>query len=199
MAPNGMAGDHRGRASGSRPGNEGRHEMVAREPATELCAPFSSPGAEAVPWGKALQVLSTAEVFWLSTVRPESRPHVTPLLGAWVDDSICFCTGEAERKAKNLAANSACTLTTGRNDLNGLDVVIEGRAVATRDELELQSIAVAFEQKYRSHILSPEGTWGGLGEHIRGGSVLVYRVIPSTAFGFKKGGAYSQTRWTFVP
>jgi Pyridoxamine 5'-phosphate oxidase len=52
--------------------------MVEREPVTDLGA-FSSDGAVAAEWAKALADLQGAEVYWLSTVRPDGRPHVTPL------------------------------------------------------------------------------------------------------------------------
>ena len=76
-----------------------RREMVEREPVTELGA-FSSDGAVATEWAKALVDLQDAEVYWLSTVRPDGRPHVTPLLGVWLDGGLYFCTGPAERKAE---------------------------------------------------------------------------------------------------
>jgi hypothetical protein len=171
--------------------------MVTGQPASELCAPFSGPGAVAVPWAGALEVLTSAEVFWLSTVRPDGRPHVTPLLAVWVDSALCFCTGGAERKAQNLAVNPSCTLTTGRNELLGLDVVLEGPAVPATDPAVLGSIASAFEEKYGPHLTAPDGTWAGLGDHIREDDVVVYRVQPVVAFGFAEGGEYSQTRWAF--
>jgi hypothetical protein len=40
---------------------------------------------------------------------------------------VYLCTGPAERKAKNLAQNPNCALTTGCNGLaDGLDLVVEG-------------------------------------------------------------------------
>ena len=171
--------------------------MVTGHPASELCAPFSSPGAVAVPWAGALEVLTSAEVFWLSTVRSDGRPHVTPLLAVWVDSALCFCTGGGERKAQNLAGNPSCTLTTGRNELLGLDVVVEGQAVPVTDPAVRASIASALEEKYGPQLAAPDGTWAGLGDHIREGDVVVYRVQPVVAFGFAKGGQYSQTRWAF--
>ena len=44
---------------------------------------------------------------------------------------------------------------------------------------------------------SPEGTWFGLGDAIRAGKVLLYRVTPTTVLGFAKGEQFSQTRWRF--
>lgn len=101
--------------------------MADKDPVAELHPQFSSPDATPTPWTEALKHLEQAEVFWLSTVRPDGRPHVTPLLAVWQDDALYFCTGEYERKAKNLAHNMHCILTTGCNALNeeGLDLVSE--------------------------------------------------------------------------
>jgi len=170
--------------------------MVEREPTTELSA-FSSDGATPTPWGRARRDLQDAQLFWLSTVRPDGRPHVTPLLGLWLDDTFCFCTGSTERKAQNLAHNPQCAITTGRNVLAGLDLVVEGRATIVSSHADLGTIADAYETKYGPHFVAPDGTWAGLGDAIRRGEVLVYRVVPTTAFGFGKGGSFSQTRWDF--
>ena len=106
--------------------------MTEPEPVTELSA-FSSGGAIATEWGKGRSELQDAEVYWLSTVRPDGRPHVTPLLGIWLDGALYFCTAPDERKAKNLARNSHCILTTGCNRLDGLDLVVPaGDVTASR-------------------------------------------------------------------
>jgi Pyridoxamine 5'-phosphate oxidase len=170
--------------------------MVEPEPVTELGA-FSSAGAIPTEWGQALRDLQGAQVYWLSTVRPDGRPHVTPLLGVWLAGALYFCTGPTERKAKNLANNQHCVLTTGGNGLDGLDLVVEGEAVTVSDEAELRSVADTYESKYGPHLTVPQGTWSGLGDTIRDGDALVYRVTPSTAFGFGKGEYFSQTRWRF--
>jgi general stress protein 26 len=170
--------------------------MTEHEPVTELGA-FSSEGAVATEWAQGLGDLSSAEIYWLTTVRPDGRPHVTPLIAVWLDGALYFCTGPDERKAKNLAQNSQCVLTTGRNTLDGLDVVVEGEASEVSDTAELGAVADTYESKYGRHFTSPDGTWFGLGDSIRGGDVLVCRVTPSTAFGFGKGTPFSQTRWRF--
>jgi Pyridoxamine 5'-phosphate oxidase len=134
----------------------------------------------------------------LTTVRPAGRPHVTPLLAIWLDGALYFCTGASERKAKNLALNPQCILTTGRNTLDGIDIVVEGEAAMVSDRPELAHVADTYESKYGAHFTSPEGNWFGLGDTIRRGEVLVFRVAPSTAFGFGKGTPSSQTRWSFT-
>jgi hypothetical protein len=171
--------------------------MNEPEPTTTL-SKFSSTDAEPTPWSRGREELSGAEVYWLSTVRPDGRPHVTPLLGIWTSGALHFCTGADERKAHNLTHNPQCTLTTGLNTLeDGIDIVVEGEATKVEADDELREIAAVYESKYGAHLTAPTGTWFGLGDTIRAGDVLVYRVAPSTAFGFGKGTRFSQTRWRF--
>jgi nitroimidazol reductase NimA-like FMN-containing flavoprotein (pyridoxamine 5'-phosphate oxidase superfamily) len=170
--------------------------MGEQEPVAEL-SEFSSDDAVPTAWTKARGNLEDAEIYWLSTVRPDGRPHVTPLLGTWLDGGLYFCTGPTERKAKNLAQNPHCILTTGTNELDGLDVVLEGMVAEVSDAAELARTADAFESKYGPRLTAPDGTWYGLGGAIREGKSLVYRVAPTAAFGFGKGKQFSQTRWRF--
>jgi nitroimidazol reductase NimA-like FMN-containing flavoprotein (pyridoxamine 5'-phosphate oxidase superfamily) len=145
-------------------------------------------------WTDGRRRIEEAELFWISTVRADGRPHVTPLISVWVDDAAYFCTGPDEQKAKNLAKNPNCILTTGCNLLNeGLDVVIEGEAKRVSDDAALTRIADAYESKYGSewHFDVRDGAF----QHSEG-EALVFEVAPATAFGFGKG-QYSQTRWRF--
>ena len=171
--------------------------MTEHAPMTELHRQYSSPGATATPWATAAAQLETAEIFWLSTVRPDRRPHVTPLPAIWKDGALYFCTGAEERKAKNLAHNAHCILTTGRNMLNeeGLDLVVEGDAVRVMDNAVLERVAAVYEEKYGSdwHYDVRDGTFVGSEENV----ALVFKVVPTTAFGFGKGAVFSQTRWRF--
>lgn len=167
------------------------------EPTTELDARFSSPDASPIAWADARRALEAAEVFWLSTVRADGRPHVTPVLAVWHDTGLYFSTGPTEQKARNLEHNPHCALTTGRNALDeGLDLVVEGEAVRVLYTVLLRRLADLYEEKYgpdwrvdvRDDGFHSEG----------GGPALVFEVAPATAFGFAKG-AYGQTRWRFSP
>ena len=172
--------------------------MNEPEPITTLSA-FSSADAEPTAWSRGRGELRDAEVYWLSTVRSDGRPHVTPLLGIWTNGALYFCTGADERKAKNLKHNPRCTLTTGCNTLEaGIDIVVEGDATTVEADAERSEVAAAYESKYGTHLTAPSGTWSGLGDAIRAGDTQVYRVAPSTAFGFGRGASFSQTRWRFT-
>lgn len=171
--------------------------MTHQEPTTSVNPNYGDPQATATPWAAAVGQLEQAEIFWLSTVRPDGRPHVTPLIAVWYDHALYFCTGADERKAKNLAANAHCILTTGRNSMHedGLDVVVEGDAVRLTDAARLQRVADAYEAKYGSdwHFDVRDGGFKGQGGNV----ALVFEVAPTTAFGFGKGALFSQTRWQF--
>jgi uncharacterized pyridoxamine 5'-phosphate oxidase family protein len=170
--------------------------MAGKEPVTELDARYSSDSATPTGWEQARRRLREAQLYWLSTVRPDGRPHVTPLLAVWLDGALYFCTGPSERKARNLAHNPHCILTTGCNALDeGLDLVVEGDAAGVGDDAELRRIAAAYESKYGSdwHFDVRDGAFHGAG-----GRTLVFEVAPMTVFGFGKG-EFSQTRWRFQP
>ncbi len=177
--------------------------MIDKEPAVELDSQFSSDDATPRAWAEGRERLEGAEVYWISTVRPDGRPHVTPLLSVWLDGALYICTGPDERKAKNLVRNPHCILTTWFNALDeGLDVVVEGDAVRVTDDAGLGRVADAYLSKYgndcrfavRDGALyhDPGSLW-----ETDTGAAWVYEVFPNKVFGFGKGEPFSQTRWRF--
>ena len=167
------------------------------EPVTEVDPRFSQPGATPTPWADTERALEGAELFWLSTVRADGRPHVTPLVGVWLDGDLHFTTGGGEQKASNLRGNPQVALTTGCNTWEGgLDVVVEGAAVAVTDQDALRRLAEAWAQKW-------DGRWtwtigDGCFHHEEGDAeaVLVFAVHPTKVLAFAKG-PFSHTRHLF--
>lgn len=118
-------------------------------PVTELDPRFSDPDAVATGWEETRRVLETAELFWISTVRADGRPHVTPLVAVWLGGALFFCTGTAEQKTINLRGNPHVILTTGCNHWDaGLDVVVEGEAVEVTDDDMLKRLAETWTMKW---------------------------------------------------
>jgi nitroimidazol reductase NimA-like FMN-containing flavoprotein (pyridoxamine 5'-phosphate oxidase superfamily) len=170
--------------------------MAEQEPRGLLDARYSAADATATSWAEARQRLAGAELYWLTTIRPDGRPHIIPLIAVWLDGALHWCTGPHEQKVRNLAANPRCALTTGTNTLSdGYDLVIEGEAVRVTDDAELARIADAYTAKYGPdwHFTVSDGHL-----HSAGGPAVAYRVAPVTAYGFGKTTP-SQTRWTFDP
>ena len=78
-----------------------------QEPVTKLDERFSDPGTSATSWSAAREVLEAAQLSWVSTVRADGRPHVTPLVAVWLDETLYFSTGPTEQKALNIAGGTA--------------------------------------------------------------------------------------------
>ena len=165
------------------------------EPVTTVDPRFSDEGAAPTPWAETRELLESAQLFWLTTVRADGRPHVTPLVAVWLDDAIHFSPGTEEQKTANLRSNPNVILTTGCNGWEGgVDVVVEGSAVQQTDHAVLVRLAAAWATKW-------DGRWkyeagDGAFTHEGAGESLVYSVAPAKVFAFRKG-AFAQTRHQF--
>ncbi|HMJ38086.1 MAG TPA: pyridoxamine 5'-phosphate oxidase family protein [Verrucomicrobiae bacterium] len=165
------------------------------KPVTELDARFSDADAVATDWDETRGVLETAELFWISTVRADGRPHQTPLVAVWLDGAIHFCCGATEQKAINLRDNRHVLLTTGCNTWDaGLDVMVEGDAVQVTDHAVLESLAKAWATKWDGRWIY-EASVGGF-TNDEGGADLVFSVRPVKVLAFRKGN-FSHTRHRF--
>jgi hypothetical protein len=165
------------------------------DPTPEIDGRFSDPEAGPTPWPEAMRVLEQAELYWLTTVRPDGRPHVTPLIGVAQDGAVHFCTGRREQKARNLEHRTQVALTTGNNRwAQGLDIVVEGTAVRITDNDALQRLADAYEAKYGSvwHFDVGDGAFG-TGED----AAPVFRIEPDKVLAFAKE-PHAQTRYRFT-
>jgi general stress protein 26 len=166
------------------------------EPVTKLDPRFSDPGARATPWATVQEVLEDAQLSWVTTVRTDGRPHVTPLVAVWLDDAVHFTTGPGEQKAANLAGNPHVVIATGCNTWDqGLDVMVEGEARSVTDRATLERLAAAWATKWN-------GRWafgvvdGGFAHSDADvdGPVLVFAVKPDKVLAFGKG-EFSHTRY----
>jgi nitroimidazol reductase NimA-like FMN-containing flavoprotein (pyridoxamine 5'-phosphate oxidase superfamily) len=160
---------------------------------------YSDPTAAAAGWDETLRVLETAELFWLSTVRADGRPHVTPGVAVWLDGAIHFHTGAGEQKAANLRVNRHVVLTTGCNHWDeGLDVVVEGDAIQVTGHDTLARLAQAWAAKWDGR-WQLEASGGGLRD--RGGQGLptqVFSVTPTKIFAHAKGDPFGATTHRFA-
>jgi general stress protein 26 len=165
------------------------------EPLTRIDTRFSQPNTTAAPWSETQKALEAAELFWITTVRADGRPHVTPLVAVWVDDALYFSTGGTEQKAMNLRANNHVVLTTGCNAwTEGIDVMVEGDAVAVTDNATLSRLVEAWTHKW-------DGRWqyqvgDGRFHDPDGGDPLVFGVSPTKVMAFGKG-TFTHTTYRF--
>jgi nitroimidazol reductase NimA-like FMN-containing flavoprotein (pyridoxamine 5'-phosphate oxidase superfamily) len=165
------------------------------EPTTTLDERFSEPGTTATGWEEARAALEAAELFWIAAVRADGRPHVTPLVAIWLDDTLYFCTGQYEQKAVNLGANAHVVLVTGCNQWDsGKDVVVEGRADRVTDQRMLERLAGAWARKWDGRWEYEPDAGGFVGRGNEG--IWVFAVRPDKVLAFGKG-TFSQTGHTF--
>jgi general stress protein 26 len=167
----------------------------AADPIPELAGEFSDPAAHPMTWNEVVDLLEGSEMFWLSTVRRDGRPHVAPLPAMWLDGALHFCTGPTEQKAKNLEHNPSCAVTTGTNEYRrGTDVVVEGRAIRVTDPARLRSLAQLWKAKIDWKFDVGDGVF--LDTESEGSEAYVFEVQPSKILAFGKA-PYSQTRFRF--
>jgi len=153
-------------------------------PVTQLDDRFSGPGTDPTTWAAAREVLEGAQISWISTVRADGRPHVTPLVAVWLDGRIHFSTGATEQKAVNLDTNPNVVLTTGCNAWDsGLDVMVEGEARRVTERATLERLAAAWRTKW-------DGSWQfevtgeGFANTGADAGALVYAVEPKRVLAF---------------
>ena len=168
----------------------------------KLDARFSE-ASEAVSWQQVSGALGAAELYWVTTVRADGRPHITPLIGAWVDDAFVFCTGPEEQKAQNLGHSRSVAVTTGVNTWNeGLDVVVEGTAERVTSLDALTKLADVIREKYDGiwdFTPADDGFGGGFGHTDESGDshiAYVYLVPPTKVLAFAKS-PHGQTTFRF--
>ena len=141
-------------------------------------------GSGLLDWSWARSRLADSHDYWLATVAPDGRPHVMPVWAVLLDDGLWFSTSPSSRKARNLAANSAATLTT--TDA-AQPVVLEGTAETMTDLETIARFAAAMDAKF--------ATDQGVGFYAANAT---FAVRPLRVFGLDTDDfTGSPTRWTF--
>jgi Pyridoxamine 5'-phosphate oxidase len=157
-------------------------------------------GSETIPWSRARDLLeggalAAAMSSFLGTVRPDGRPHAAGVGAAWYDGDAYFQTGPRTQKARNIAANPACTISTS---LPGMDLVLEGEAHRVTDTETLEAIAAIYRENgwpvqvegdaFTAPYTAPSG--GPPPWHL-------FRVTVHTVFGVASAEPHGATRWRF--
>ena len=143
-------------------------------------------GTGLLPWAGATDRLARSHDFWLATVWPEGRPHVTPIWGVWRDDGLWFSCSRHSRKRRNLEVNAAVVATTD-DPLN--PVIVEGQASLVEDRDLIAAFAESADTKY--------GTSYGL-EFYGAPANACFRIEVVAALGISSDDfTGSPTKWMF--
>lgn len=101
--------------------------------------------ADVIPWEEVRDRIAGAGDYWVSTVRASGAPHVRPVFAVWVEGLLYSTTNGTRAKARNLEANPRVAFTTR---VDGIDLIVEGRAEFVTDEATLEEVAAAYRSKY---------------------------------------------------
>ena len=74
------------------------------------------------------QRLRSDPIIWLTTVRPDGRPHTIPVWFLWDGQTILIVSQPNTQKIRNLRSNPNVTLALDGTDEGGDVVVLEGKA-----------------------------------------------------------------------
>jgi len=136
-----------------------------------------------LPWSYVSEQMARSRNYWIGTTHPDGRPHLAPVWGIWLDETLYFSTDPASRKARNLAASPELVVHLESGDEV---VVFEGTAESVSEPSVLAPYLDAYEAKYaiRPDLGSPpQGT---------------FRLRPRVAYTWReKDFPSSATRWTF--
>ena len=142
-------------------------------------------GTGLLPWRWAEERLTSSRNYWVVSLWPDGRPHAMPVWGLWHEGALWFSSSKGSRKARNLAADPRCVVTTE----DAADpVVMEGSAELVTEPEALATILTLENAKYDTNytieLLDPDVN-------------CVYRVRPRWAFGLRHDDfTGSPTRWT---
>ena len=122
---------------------------------------------------------------------PWSRPHDLD------EGELYFTSGPGTRKARELAANPACTLAVG---LEGIDLVLEGEAARVTDAPVLERLAGRYRELGWPAQVEGDGFTAPFSAPSAGPPPWhLYRFTPHTVFGVATAEPDGATRWRFEP
>jgi hypothetical protein len=102
-------------------------------------------GTGLLPWSWAEERLARSHDYWLATVMPSGAPHLMPVWAVWHDDRLWFSSANGSRKARNLATEPRCTMST---DDPLEPVVVQGRPERVIAQEQLERMLAAENAKY---------------------------------------------------
>jgi hypothetical protein len=170
--------------------------MTDREPAE--VTNLDRYGNPELPWSRARDALAAAAsgpdiIYFLGTSRSDGRPHAAGVGAMWDEGELYLTSGAKARKARNLAANPACTISV---KLEGIDLVLEGEAIRVTDKGPLERLA----GRYRAVGWPAEVDGAALTAPFSAPSAgpppwQLYRFVLQTGFGVATEEPYGATRW----
>jgi hypothetical protein len=158
----------------------------------EDATPMSTDEADLMPWPAAAEQLAAVPKYWLATGRADGRPHVMPVLGVWLGDTLAVSSRPGSVKGRNLLRDGRCAVTAA-TDLG--DLVLEGAAAHVTELARQRELAAAFAAKYDWRFALRDGR--AYDDSLPGSpEYAFFEITPAKAFGYGPDGM-TATRWRF--
>lgn len=156
-------------------------------------------GFAELPWSRPREVLADAgdadTTWFLGTIKPDGRPHAAGIGAQWHDGDLYFTSGPGTRKARDLAANAACTISV---KVKGIDLVFEGEAARVTDPTTLDALAARYrEAGWPAQVENDAFTAPFSAPSAGPPPWHLYRFRFDTVFGVATAEPYGATRWRF--
>lgn len=157
-------------------------------------------GDPVLPWSRPRDLLAASATqpgipFFLGTAQPDGRPHAAGIGVLWLDGDLYFTSSPGARKARDLAANPACTISAR---LEGIDLVLEGEATRVTDQPTLEVAAARFrEGEWPAEVAGEAFTAPYSAPSAGPPPWHLYRLTCHTAYGVATKEPYGATRWRF--
>jgi hypothetical protein len=157
-------------------------------------------GSEPLSWSRPRDLLAAGPPqpgtpFFLGTVRPDGRPHSAGVGALWLDGDLYLTSSPGARKARNLAANPASTVSVR---LEGIDLVLEGEATRVTDQPTLERAAAAYREGGWPAVVEGDAFTAPFSAPSAGPPPWnLYRFLFHTAFGVATAEPAGATRWRF--
>ena len=138
-------------------------------------------------WEHVIERMQESLNYWISTTRPDGRPHVTPVWGVWHAGCFYFDGSPKTRRVRNLTINPAVVVHLESGDEV---VILEGQArqVASPPRALTEPLSAAYCNKYAELGYAPDpDQWdGGDLFEVRPVKVMAWTKFPDNV-----------TRWVF--
>lgn len=158
-------------------------------------------GNPEIPWSRPRDILASGPLWpdiiaFLGTMRPDGRPHSAGLGLIWLDGDLYFTSAPSTRKARNLAANAACTISVR---LPGIDLVLEGEASRVTNHSILEEVARIYRDAgWPAEVAGEAYTAPFSAPSEPPPPYNLYRFIFHTAIGVASEEPHGATRWRFT-
>lgn len=148
-----------------------------------LLAEYGNPKKQ-LEWAAIRKELEDAPTYWVSTTRPDGRPHVVPRDGVWLDDTWYYSGAAKTVHNRNIAKNPAAVMHVG----DGIKaIIVEGEVATASPTREIaQRLSDTTNVKYAHYDMNTTADTYLSGDYLalKARRVLAWTFLPEDATRF---------------